>query len=224
VSARWRTNRDWRRRQLGQNFLDPATAERIVDQARLNPGELVIEIGAGGGALTRALARRPVRVIAVEPDPVWAARLREQVAGRRDVHVTARDFLDVRLPAEPFRVVGSLPFARTTDILRRLLDDPTTRLQRADVIVQWEVALKRAASPPTTLLSTTWAPWWEMHLAERIPAGNFRPVPRVDAGLLAIVRRDPPLLPVTLARSYADFIQREWPFAAPTTSSRQGHR
>jgi 23S rRNA (adenine-N6)-dimethyltransferase len=86
------------------------------------------------------------------------------------------------------------------------------------------VALKRAASPPTTLLSTTWAPWWEMHLAERIPAGNFRPVPRVDAGLLAIVRRDPPLLPVTLARSYADFIQREWPFAAPTTSSRQGHR
>jgi 23S rRNA (adenine-N6)-dimethyltransferase len=224
VSAHRRTNRDWRRRQLGQNFLDPATADRIVDQAGLRPGELVIEIGAGGGALTLALARRPVRVIAIEPDPVWAARLREQLAGRRDVHVIARDFLAITLPREPFRVLGSLPFARTTDILRRLLDDPATHLWRADVIVQWEVALKRAASPPTTLLSTAWAPWWEMHLTDRIPAQKFRPVPRVDAGLLVIARRDPPLLPPAMARAYADFVQRQWPFAPSTASSRPGPR
>lgn len=212
MSARRRTDRDWRRRQLGQNFLDRATADQIVDEAGFVPGELVIDVGAGSGALTLALARRTLRVLAVEPDPGWARRLREQLRGTRGVHVVERDFLAIALPREPFRVIGSLPFGRTTDIFRRLLDDPATCLRRADVIVQWEVSLKRAATPPTTLLSTAWAPWWEMHVARRIPATRFRPVPRVDAGLLTITRRDPPFLPVAMARSYAAFVQREWPF------------
>src|SRR4030095_2976221 len=77
VSARRRTDRDWRRRQLGQNFLDPATADQIVDPAAFAPSELVLEIGAGSGAITRALTRRALRVIAVEPDPAWARRLRD---------------------------------------------------------------------------------------------------------------------------------------------------
>jgi 23S rRNA (adenine-N6)-dimethyltransferase len=214
VSARRRTDRDWRRRQFGQNFLDPATANQIVDQAAFTPGEFVLEIGAGSGAITRALTR-PLRVIAIEPDPVWATRLRGH-----GVRVIERDFVAVTLPREPFRVFGSLPFARTTDILHRLLDDPAIPMIRADVIVQWEVAAKRAAMPPATLVSTAWAPWWEMHLVGRIPAAMFRPVPRVDAGLLTITRRDPPLLPVAMARSYADFVQREWPFGPTRQRSR----
>lgn len=217
MSARRRTDRDWRRRQLGQNFLDPATADQIVDQAAFAPGELVVEIGAGSGAITRALARRPLRLITVEPDPVWARRLRES-----GVRVIERDFLAVTLPREPFRIFGSLPFARTTEILHRLLDDPAIPLRRADVIVQWEVAVKRAATPPVTLVSTAWAPWWEVRLARRIPAAMFRPVPRVDAGLLTITRRDPPLLPVAMARPFADFVQREWPFASARQRSRFG--
>jgi 23S rRNA (adenine-N6)-dimethyltransferase len=212
VSARGRTRRDWRRRQLGQNFLDPALAEEIVGTTGFVPGELVIEVGAGTGALTHALVRRAVRLIAIEPDPVWAERLRERLAGNRAARVVARDFLAVDLPREPFRVVGSLPFARTTDILRRLLDDPALPLRRADVIVQWEVAQKRAACPPTTLLSTAWAPWWQVDLVRRIPAQKFRPVPRVDAGLLAVIPRDPPLLPRGMAAPYAAFLRREWPF------------
>jgi 23S rRNA (adenine-N6)-dimethyltransferase len=217
VSARRRTHRDWRRRQLGQNFLDPATADQIVDQGAFAQGELVVEIGAGSGAMTRALARRALRVVAVEPDPVWAKRLRES-----GVRVIERDFLAVSLPREPFRVFGSLPFARTTDILHRLLDDPAIPMRRADVIVQWEVAVKRAAMPPATLVSTAWAPWWEVRLARRIPATLFRPVPRVDAGLLVITRRDPPLLPDAMARPYADFVQREWPFEPARQRSRFG--
>lgn len=221
MPARRRTDRDWRRRQLGQNFLDPATADQIVEQAAFAPGELVVEIGAGSGALTRALVRRALRVIAVEPDPAWAQRLRELTArSAAGVHVVTRDFLAVTLPREPFRVFGSLPFARTTNILHRLLDDPAIPMRRADVIVQWEVALKRAATPPVTLVSTTWAPWWEMHLGRRIPAALFRPVPRVDAGLLAITRREPPLLPVAMARAYAEFVQREWPFEPARHRSR----
>ena len=212
MSAPRRTVRDRRRRRLGQNFLDPRTAEQLVDQAAFQPGEHVIEVGAGLGAWTHALVRRDVRLTAVEIDPNWSRRLRDRFRGHRLVRVVEADFLSLPLPSKPFRVVGSLPYAKTTEILRHLLDDPASGLQRADIIVQWEVARKRAMSPPSTLLSTTWTPWWEVRLAQRVPAQAFRPVPAVDSGWLTIIRRDPALLPTGMAQAYADFVRHHWPF------------
>ncbi len=184
VPAGGRTLRDERRRRLGQNFLRPQAAERLVRQAGVVPGELVIDIGAGSGALCRALVARGAEVMAVEVDPVWAAHLRALAdhEGRGRINVLQTDFLACRLPDRPFRVLACLPYGATTVILHRLLDDPETALVRADLIVQWEVARKRVVAPPTTLLSTTWAPWWEFHLGCRFPATDFRPVPRVDGG------------------------------------------
>ena len=122
------------------------------------------------------------------------------------------DFRSVALPTRPFRVVGSLPFGATTSVLRRLLDDPRVPLKRADLIVQWEVARKRAAVPPSTLRSTVWAPWWKFRLGRRIPAKEFRPTPRVDGGILIVTRRKDPLLPTAMAGPYFHFVQAHWPF------------
>jgi 23S rRNA (adenine-N6)-dimethyltransferase len=107
-------------------------------------------------------------------------------------------------------MVGSLPFGATTSILRRFLDDPRIPLKRADIIVQWEVARKRAATPPGTLLSTVWAPWWDFRLASHIRATSFRPVPRADGGHLVVTRRDPPLLPLDIAGAYGEFVRSWW--------------
>jgi 23S rRNA (adenine-N6)-dimethyltransferase len=173
----------------------------------------VVEIGAGSGVCTEALARRGVELVAVELDPVFAARLRARapsLGGR--VRVVEGDFLALPLPARPFRVFGALPFARTTDVLRRLLDDPRLPLARADLVVQWDVARKRAAAPPDTLRGAAWAPWWEFRLGPRIPAAAFRPVPRVDAGVLVVVRRERPLLPCAMAPAFARFVRGSWPF------------
>lgn len=152
--------------------------------------------------------------MAVELDPVWAARLRQHVERTAPgcVRVVEADFRGFPLPTRPFRVIGSLPFGQSTDILRHLLDDPTGSLERADVVVQWDVARKRAALPPATLLSTAWAPWWEFRLGRRIPAAEFRPVPQVDAGVLVVTRRHRPLLPAGMARAYAGFVRAHWPF------------
>ncbi len=213
VSAK-RTPRDERRRRLGQNFLQPGFAERIAASADLRRGELIIEIGAGAGALTLALAGREVEVIAVVLDPTWAKALRRQVRRRSaaNVRVVTGDALAMPLPDRPYRVMGNLPYGRTTAILRRLLDDPRSALRRADLVVQWEVARKRAALPPTTLLSTTWAPWWQFALTGRVPASAFRPVPPADGGVLVVTRRDPPLLPPSMAPAYRAFLRRHWPF------------
>jgi len=215
MSAYGRTPRDERRRRLGQNFLRPELADRLVADAEFRRGELVVEVCAGPGPITLALAHRAVDVVAVEIDPVWAQRLRDlvrRVAPAR-VRVVEADILSLPLPTRPFRVIGSLPFGQTTNILHRLLDEPSVPLERADVIVQWEVARKRAAVPPSTMLSTAWAPWWEFRLGPRIPAPEFRPIPQVDAGVLVITRRSRPLLPVAMARRYADFVRAQWPFA-----------
>jgi 23S rRNA (adenine-N6)-dimethyltransferase len=214
MSAYGRTPRDERRRRLGQNFLRPELADRLVADAAFRGGELVVEVCAGPGPITLALARRAVDVVAVEVDPVWARRLRDLVrrVSPARVRVVEADILSLPLPARPFRVIGSLPFGQTTSILRHLLDNPAVPLERADVIVQWEVARKRAAAPPSTMLSTAWAPWWEFRLGPRIPAKEFRPIPRVDAGVLVVIRRSRPLLPVAMAGRYADFVRAHWPF------------
>src|SRR5262249_12884938 len=102
-------------------------------------------------------------------------------------------------------------FGVTTEIFRKLFDDPRTPLLRADVVVQWEVARKRAESPPRNLLSTAWAPWWRFELVRRIPAHAFRPVPRVDGGVLAVTRRDPAILPESLGARFAAFLRSQWP-------------
>ncbi len=212
MAADKRTQRDERRRSLGQNFLRPDLADQLVADAAFAPGDQVLEIGAGRGALTHALARRDVDLVALEKDPRWAASLRRELArrGRHDVRVLCCDVLDYRIPRRPFRVIGSLPFGSTTSILRHLLDDPATTLVRADLIVQWEVARKRAVMPPSSLLSTTWAPWWSFEIGRRIPAAAFRPVPSVDAAILRVTRRVPPILPPRLAGPYASFVRGQW--------------
>lgn len=220
MPANRRTDRDERRRRLGQNFLRPELAERFVADAGVAAGDFVVEIGAGAGAITAALARRGAEVLAVEVDPVWARRARRSLPSAARVHVVGADFLELPLPARPFRVVACLPFGNTTAILSRLLDEPARRMWRADLIVQWEVARKRSAVPASTLRSVVWAPWWEFRLGRRIAAAEFRPVPRVDAGVLVVTRRDPPLLPPAMAARYERFVRANWPFGA----DRRAHR
>lgn len=187
-----------------QHFLrTPELAAEIVRDAGIEPGELVLDIGAGRGRLTEQLARSGARVTAVEVDPILAETLR----GRwRNVEVVACDATELTLPDEPFRVVASLPFHRTTDLMHLLLDDPRGALTRADVVVEWNVAVKRAVPWPSSLNGVYWAAFWEAGLARRLPRTAFLPVPAVDAGLLNFRRRSIPLVAPEDAAEYRRFV------------------
>ena len=121
------------------------------------------------------------------------------------------------LPTEPFRVVANIPFGITTQILRRLLDEDG--LARADMIVQAEVARKRGTRGRGTLLNACWEPWFEFGTGARIPATAFRPRPRVDAAVLIVARRDPPLVDPGLRRDYTSFVTAAFEGARPTVAS-----
>jgi 23S rRNA (adenine-N6)-dimethyltransferase len=206
--------RDARRRTLGQNFLaDPRAVARFIAAASISPGDLVVEPGAGRGALTIPLANAGADVIAFEKDTVWAKQLSANVAasGLEDrVRVFATDFMTSDLPATRYRIVANPSFGSTTALLDRLLDNPGDGPWRADLVVQREVAVKRSAIPATTLRSAAWAPWWEFELGPTIARTAFRPIPSVDAAVLSIRRRNPPLLPERLAPKMRSILRRAW--------------
>ena len=186
----------------GQHFLrSSALAAEIVRSAGIRAGDLALDLGAGTGVLTRALAHVGARVVAVELDPKLADGLRGRFA-----RVVEDDILRVRLPGEPFRVVANLPFDCTTATLRRLLDSRVA-LQSADVIVQWDVAVKRSAVWPSTRLGVEWGAWFELSVARRLPRCCFAPPPSVDCGVLRATRRDAPLVPAA-PKEYARFVER----------------
>ena len=172
-----------------------SVAAELVRDAGISSTDHVWEIGAGSGRLTAPLAEHAGHVVAVERDPILAQGLRRRFAGSHTVEVVEGDALRVPMPSRPFRAFGNIPFAVTTPILRRLLDDPGTLLVRADLLMQLEAARKRAAVSPSTLLTLGWAPWWEFALVRRVGRLGFEPAPSVDAGLLVVTRREPELLP-----------------------------
>lgn len=199
----------------GRHYLRSRTlADELVRDARLAPGSLVLDLGAGGGILTRSLAEAGCRVLAVELDPAAATGLRARFAGDARVEVREGDATETPLPREPFAVVANLPFASGTALLRRLLD-PRTPLERLEAIVEWGLAAKRAAVWPSTQLSCFWGAWHELRIARRLPRACFAPPPAVDAAVLRAVRRPQPLVPVAEAPRYLALLERAWAAQAP---------
>jgi 23S rRNA (adenine-N6)-dimethyltransferase len=187
-----------------QHFLrTQALAAELVRETGVGPEDLVLDLGAGSGRLTAELAGAADRVLAVELDPHWAERL----GGRwGNVQVVLADAAAVELPLEPFRVVANLPFDRTTAILRHLLDDPRVPLERADVIVEWSVAVKRALPWPSTLNDVLSGAWYSSAVTRRLSRGSFDPPPGVDAGMLLFERRPVPLVSAESVVSYRRFV------------------
>jgi 23S rRNA (adenine-N6)-dimethyltransferase len=203
VGAKRSRSRPSELRTSGQHLLrSDLLAAELVAHAGIEPGDLVLEIGAGAGRLTAALAQTARRVVAVELDERFVHVLRRRFRNEPAVEIVHADILDVPLPEEPFRAFGNVPFGITTPTLRRLLDDPASELAGADMIIQFEAARKRTSTWPSTLLSLGWLPWWELRLVRHLHASAFVPPPSVDAGVLAIRRRARPLLP---ARSRGEF-------------------
>ena len=174
----------------GWHRLGDAFAEQLVATSAVCPGDLVLDIGAGDGALVGPLLRRGVTVIAVERHPARLAELRRRFAdaGRRLVIVDA-DASDLRLPRRPFHVVANPPFGVTSALLRRLLQ-PGSRLVTAHLILQQQVVTHWAG--PAAPGASRWRRDFEVVAATRLPRAAFRPPPRTDCAVLAVRRRSAP--------------------------------
>jgi 23S rRNA (adenine-N6)-dimethyltransferase len=191
-------------RPRSRHFLrSRSLAAAIVAGANIDASELVVDIGAGTGRLTAELARVARRVVAIELDPQLARGLRGRWS---NVSVVEGDALTVALPDEPFRVVANIPFAHTSDLLHRLFDDPRVPLLRADLIVEWGVAVKRGLPAPSTVSGILWSTFHELRVERKLPSSAFDPPPVCDAGLLVATRRAQPLIAPRDLPAYRRFV------------------
>jgi 23S rRNA (adenine-N6)-dimethyltransferase len=208
VAAHGRSPRPSGRASDGQHLLrSEALARELVDRIGVSAGDHVVEIGGGAGALTGPLLRRAGLVTAIEIDTAFARHLERRFADQAHLDVITANALRVELPRRPYRVVGNLPFGAGTRLLRRLLDDVASPLERVDVILQFEAARRLAQVGPASLATLRWAPWWRVELVRRIDRVAFDPPPSVDAGLLTIDRRSPPLLASGVRPAYLRMLE-----------------
>ena len=187
------------RRSLGQNFLiDQSVLDRIISTARLNTGDLVVEIGAGTGELTERLAQQARRVLAIEIDPKLVQLLGDRFADRANVEIIHQDAVAVDVAdltgGEAYRVVGNLPYSVASPILRTLLESnhaPTQIL----AMLQREVALRLVARPGRfNLLGISVQVYAEPELCFEVPATAFFPSPEVSSAVVRLQVRTSPLV------------------------------
>jgi 16S rRNA (adenine1518-N6/adenine1519-N6)-dimethyltransferase len=202
---------------LGQNFLvDPAHRARIVTAAELTRDDTVLEIGPGPGVLTELIAEQAGRVIAVELDDRLIPFLRNRFANQPHVSIVHADILKVDVGAlmsesanqrisesanyesrtthhvsriTNYKVVANLPYYLTSAVIRQLLES-TPPPERLVLTVQREVAERMVAAPPEmSLLALGVQFYCTGQIVEKIPAGAFYPVPKVDSAVVRLDRR-----------------------------------
>jgi 23S rRNA (adenine-N6)-dimethyltransferase len=192
------------RHELGQNFLHDRGIIDVIVQAVDRTDGPIIEVGAVDAALTCALQELGRPLTAIEIDPRRAARLAARTTPC--TRVVRSDFLRYPLPRGPHVIVGNLPFHLTTAILRRILHGPGWT--NAALLVQWEVARRRAAVGGATMMTAQWWPWFEFGLVRKVSASSFWPRPSVDGGLMTISRRTDPLVAHADRRRYQAMVHQ----------------
>jgi len=182
--------------------VDRSALDAIVAAAELTGDDDVLEVGPGPGALTQRLAAVARSVTAVELDERMVAVATEATDGAANVHLVRADALAIDLftvGPRPTRIVANLPYQITSPLLHRFLAD-ARRPPLVVVLVQEEVARRMAAAATDrerSFLSVFVQSFAEPRLVRRVPAGAFRPAPKVSSAVVALrVRARPAFAPL----------------------------
>jgi 16S rRNA (adenine1518-N6/adenine1519-N6)-dimethyltransferase len=201
------------RKRFGQNFLiREDLAERIVEYARVQPDDVVVEIGPGGGALTPLIALRARHVVAVEKDLGLAAFLREELGELPRIQIVEADFLEFDVAAVArehaagqVAIVGNIPYNITTPIIERIFEQRAA-IRGAVLLVQKEYAERLAAAAGTPEYGSLTLFVRYHALLEplmTIKSTAFWPQPDVDSMLVRfILREHPPVVVPDEARLF----------------------
>ena len=182
------------KKKFGQNFLTDANLlDAIVRDAGVDDATVVLEIGAGAGALTRALSKAAKKVLAYEIDASLQPVLAETLSGCENTEVAFGGFLRADLPAlekelGEYRVVANLPYYVTTPVMMRFLEE-AKRCTGLTVMVQEEVARRftaEAGTPDYGSVTAAIALKGEARIMRKVPRTMFMPRPNVDSAIVRI--------------------------------------
>ena len=199
-------------KRFGQHFLhDQQVLIAIADAVAPLPGETVIEIGPGRGALTDILAQRKNPLTAIEIDRALSGQLRQRYSDNARVRIVEADVLQTDIAAlaeSPFVVVGNVPYYITTPIIFHVLRAPYPR--HAVFLVQLEVAERIVAAPGSRTygaLSVNVQAIAKAEIIREVPRGAFRPPPKVTSAVVRITPRSDPIIEPDEAARFRGFVQ-----------------
>ncbi len=202
-------------KKLGQNFLvDPAALQQVVDSAQIQKEDTVLEVGPGLGSLTRALASRARRVVAVELDGRLIPALEEILIPFNNVELVHADILaldPVKLMQDPmntdsinqsYKVVANIPYYITSALIRHLLEAPL-RPTLLVLTIQKEVAERITAVPDDmNLLALSVQVYGRPKITALIPSDSFYPAPQVESAVVHVEIYPKPLFPPRLINPF----------------------
>lgn len=202
--------------RFGQNFLvDSAIRDAIARSAGVSKEDDVLEVGAGVGTLTVALAPLCRRLVAVEIDQGLMAALGEVMAGHDNVEIVKSDILRFNIRS-PFPqggevVAGNIPYNLTGALIRKLLDHEP-RPRRLSLVVQKEVAERWTATTGASLATVAVQVFADAHILFTVPASAFVPEPRVDSAMVVLEVRARPAVDVDDLDRFFRFVEAIFQF------------
>ncbi len=198
----------WKKRSLGQNFLiNPHIIDKVITAAEISKNDTILEVGPGTGNLTKKIAEKANKVIAVEKDHRLIESLKENFKSSSRVEIIRGDILKLRIRnlglgsrslasgeiADGYKIVANIPYYITSNLLRTIFESADWQMTRPKLIVlmvQKEVAQRIMAKPPDmNLLALSVQYYSEPEVIGYISKNNFRPVPKVDSAIIRLAPR-----------------------------------
>jgi len=191
---------------VSQNFFtDPELVHKLAVRAGISKDDTVLDIGAGKGIITEALAGIAGSVISLELDRGLHQQLKEKFAGNPRVQVINEDFLNFLIPARPYKVFSNIPFSITSLIVNKLLF--TGRVpDDAFLVMQKEAANRFMGKGEGYLFSLLTQPFFDLSVFYKFKREDFSPSPAVDVAMLRIHKKERPLITTEFRDLYFDFI------------------
>lgn len=189
---------------VSQNFLTSRkTIERLLNKTDIASDDIVLEIGAGKGHITKSLSNRCKNVITYEIDKRLYDYLKPQL--NANVNLICADFLGAPLPKTPYKVFANIPFSKTTAIIKKLTASDPLPLD------MWLVMEKGAARrfcgvPKDNLHSLLLKPFFETKIVYQFNRNDFHPAPSVDVVLMELKQKHVPDIPLTHRKDFSAFL------------------
>lgn len=193
----------------GQHFLNDKTLiEEMIQIADIRKNNMVLDIGAGKGALTRPLSEKAGRVIAIECDSGLSKQLREKLSGLSGVKILEMDFMNMPLPGNPFKVVSNIPYSLTTNILGKLMDNPCLAFKSGVIMTELGAARRftKTMQPDPRIIA--WASWFQLEIVRNADASSFIPPPRVKSCVIKVTRQKNAIIKPMHHRRYLAFLDK----------------
>ncbi len=192
-----------------QNFIkNKDLIKNLIKNSSITSNDLVIDIGAGLGSITKELLNIGSRVVAFEIDEVLIKKLQERFLLNKNLEIVSGDFLKYSLPRKPFKVFSNIPFNITSQVIKKLVFSPNPPLD-CYIVVQKETVERFIGKPydnKNSQISILFKPCFKLTVEHKFKRSDFSPIPNVDCFLMRIEKRKIPLVRDEDKEMFYDFV------------------